>query len=134
MIMCCLQVRPNDNIRFKAITLEEAYTAIFKTDALIDAVTQLVKGKLTLQDAEQQLKSLTVAVPQMPATRPVLVRHEASADHPGLLIRLAGDRWVCCACKGSVLLWALFCGLVYLIAKPLITACLHAVWCTPFVH
>jgi hypothetical protein len=34
----------------------------------------------------------------MPATQPVLVKREATESHPGLLIRLAGDR---CACMCS---------------------------------
>jgi hypothetical protein len=31
-------------------------------------------------------------VPEMPPTRAVLVEKAATADHPGFLIRLAGDR------------------------------------------
>ena len=33
-----------------------------------------------------------IDVPEMPPTRAVLVEKAASADHPGYLIRLAGDR------------------------------------------
>jgi allophanate hydrolase subunit 2 len=60
MCSVTLQVRPNDNIRFKKISLEEAYTAIFKTDALVEALTKLAHGKLTLAEAQQQLDGMKV--------------------------------------------------------------------------
>lgn len=86
------QVRPNDNIRFKAITLEEAFSAVFRTDALIAAVTALAQGSTTVEAAEASLSALKSQLPVMPATAPVLVRQEATEGHPGLLVRLAGDR------------------------------------------
>lgn len=89
----CLQVRPNDNIRFKNITLQEAFSAIFRTDALIAAVTALAQGSTTVEAAEAGLAALKSPLPDMPATTPVLVRQEATAGHPGLLVRLAGDRY-----------------------------------------
>jgi hypothetical protein len=87
-----VQVRPNDNIRFKAITLEEAFKAIAVTDAMIDTLTALARGDTTLEAAETALTGLKPEVPAMPATAPVLVRQEATEGHPGLLVRLAGDR------------------------------------------
>eukprot|EP00878_Enallax_costatus_P006672 GHUV01006994.1.p1 GENE.GHUV01006994.1~~GHUV01006994.1.p1 ORF type:complete len:992 (+),score=332.89 GHUV01006994.1:1132-4107(+) len=89
------QVRPNDNIRFQEITLEQAFSAIQKTDALIAAVTSLAQGTTKVQAAEAELSALqSPTVPDMPATQAVVVRQEASEGHPGLLIRLAGDRYV----------------------------------------
>jgi hypothetical protein len=54
-------VRPNDNIYFKEITIEEAYTACFTTDALVAAVTQLARGRTTLASAQRTLDSLVVS-------------------------------------------------------------------------
>lgn len=88
-----VQVRPNDNIRFKDITLEQAFAAIHKTDALIAAVTALAQGKTTVKAAEAELSAPPATVAEMPATQAVLVKQEASEENPGLLIRLAGDRW-----------------------------------------
>lgn len=88
------QVRPNDNIRFKAITLEEAFKAITMTDALVNTLTDLARGATTLEAAEASLAGLKPEVPAMPPTAPVLVRQEATEGHPGLLVRLAGDRYV----------------------------------------
>lgn len=39
----------------------------------------------------------------MPSTQPVLVHQEPTAGHPGLLIRLAGDRYRLFTCDGSQL-------------------------------
>jgi hypothetical protein len=86
-------VRPNDNIRFKAITLEEAFKAIAVTDAMIDTLTALARGDTTLEAAEAALANLKPEVPAMPATAPVLVKQEATEGRPGLLVRLAGDRY-----------------------------------------
>jgi Carboxyltransferase domain, subdomain A and B len=90
------QVRPNDNVHFRKISLEEAFAAIAVTDALVDAVASLAKGTATPAAAEAALSALAAsaraAQPAMPATQPVLVQQEATATHPGLLIRLAGDR------------------------------------------
>jgi hypothetical protein len=86
------QVRPNDNIRFKAITLEQAFTAIAVTDALVDTLTALARGDTTLEAAEAKLAGLKPEIPAMPATAPVLINQEATEGRPGLLVRLAGDR------------------------------------------
>lgn len=37
---------------------------------------------------------MQVPVPAMPATKAVVYRAGATADHPGMNIRLAGDRYV----------------------------------------
>lgn len=66
---------------------------MFVTDALVEAVTQLARGSTTLAAAEAKLAALAVSVPAMPETKPVLVNQEATEGHPGLLVRLAGDRW-----------------------------------------
>lgn len=91
-IYACFQVRPNDNIRFKPITLQEAFSAIFRTDALVAAVTALAQGSTTVSAAEAGLATLQSHLPDMPPTSPVLVRQQATEGHPGLLVRLAGDR------------------------------------------
>lgn len=87
-----LQVRPNEYVRFKKISLEEAFTAIHRTDALVAALTAMARGTLTQEQAQQQLTNFKVDLPAMPPTQPVLVNREATASHPGMLIRLAGDR------------------------------------------
>lgn len=88
------QVRPHDAIRFQEVTLEEAYTAAHRTDALVAAVRSLARGKVQAPAAAAGLESFAVAVPAMPATRAVLVEVAPSEGHPGYLIRLAGDRYV----------------------------------------
>jgi len=88
------QVRPNDDILFKQVTIEEAYKACFTTDALMAAVTQVARGHITVKEAEAKLDSLVVDVPAMPQTKAVLLSHAAEGDHPGFLVRLAGDRYV----------------------------------------
>jgi hypothetical protein len=54
------QVRPNEFVRFKAITLEEAFSAVFRTDALVEALTAVARGNLSLQQAQQQLDNFKV--------------------------------------------------------------------------
>lgn len=49
------QVRPNEHVRFKQISLAEAFTAISRTDALMDALTAVARGTLSLEQAEKQL-------------------------------------------------------------------------------
>jgi hypothetical protein len=60
-ILFPLQVRPNDDILFKQITLEEAYKACFTTDALMAAVTQVARGHISETEAEAKLDSLVVS-------------------------------------------------------------------------
>jgi hypothetical protein len=138
-------------VRFKAISLEQAFTAIARTDALMDTLTALARGTLTLEQAQQKLSSFKVRkgtlysqghgiccfslaaagkqrwccscmvwipglpaqlsysrnvvyrraalccavqvdLPTMPPTKPVLVNKAATDSHPGMLVRLAGDR------------------------------------------
>ncbi|KIZ06735.1 UreA carboxylase [Monoraphidium neglectum] len=88
------QVRPNDNITFKQITIEEAYVAALRTDALMAAVKALSRGKMDAKAAAASLDGFEVTVPKMPETKAVLVDVAASDSHPGYLVRLAGDRYV----------------------------------------
>lgn len=56
----CRQVRPNEHVRFKQISLAEAFTAIYRTDAMVEALTALARGTLTLEQAQQQLDNFKV--------------------------------------------------------------------------
>jgi hypothetical protein len=47
-------------VRFKAISLEEAFTAIARTDALVDTLTAMARGTSTLEQAQQKLTSFKV--------------------------------------------------------------------------
>ncbi len=55
------QAKPNDTVLFKAISLEQAYTAALTTDAMVEAVTQLALGTTTAAAAEAQLAALKVS-------------------------------------------------------------------------
>jgi hypothetical protein len=56
------QVRPNEHVRFKQISLEQAFAAISRTDALVDTLTAVARGQLGLQQAEKQLAAHQVRV------------------------------------------------------------------------
>lgn len=154
------QVRPHDNILFKQVTIEEAYSAALKTDALVAAINAMARGKMDAAAAAKKLDSFQVGargearsqlaqlqlsltgsmarpwlcswarqlvfnaseccincccrrivaithhgtsavyisstcqvdVPTMPKTKAVLVDVPATDNHPGYLVRLAGDR------------------------------------------
>jgi len=99
------QVRPHDSICFRRITIEEAYVAALRTDALMAAVKSMARGEVDAKAAAAKLDAFEVDVPAMPETKPVLVEvpartdspegdHPPGGDHPGYLIRLAGDRYV----------------------------------------
>jgi hypothetical protein len=47
-------------VRFKQISLEEAFTAIFRTDALMDTLTAMARGTISLQQGESRLASFKV--------------------------------------------------------------------------
>lgn len=87
-----LQVRPHDKISFKQVTIEDAYTAALRTDALVSALRAVACGDVTSDAAAAGLEKFTVAVPKMPKTKAVLVDVPATGSHPGYLVRLAGDR------------------------------------------
>jgi hypothetical protein len=53
-------VRPNDNITFKQITIEEAYVAALRTDALMAAVKALSRGKMDAKAAAASLDGFEV--------------------------------------------------------------------------
>ena len=79
----------------KAITLEDAYTAALRTDALVAAVKALARGEAKPAAAAAGLEAFAASTcPAMPPTKAVLVTAPASEGHPGYLIRLAGDRYI----------------------------------------
>jgi hypothetical protein len=71
-------VRPNEYVRFKKISLEEAFSAIFRTDALIDTLTAMAHGTITLEQGQSKMDAFKVCwgrAPQQP--------HPASAAARG---------------------------------------------------
>lgn len=56
------QVRPNEHVRFKQISLAEAFTAITRTDALMEVLTDMARGKITQQQGEKQLDAVKVGM------------------------------------------------------------------------
>ncbi|KAK9817750.1 hypothetical protein WJX72_001615 [[Myrmecia] bisecta] len=86
------QVRANDTIKFKRLTLGEAYRQCLYTDKLVERVCKAALGEAV--DLERDLQTLHTPVPHMPETSAVLLRIESSATHPGAIYRLAGDRYV----------------------------------------
>jgi hypothetical protein len=64
-------VRPHDNIVFRAITIEDAYTAALRTDALVAAVQNIACGKQNEAAAASYLDELEVKMPAWVAS----VRH-----------------------------------------------------------
>lgn len=66
-VCCCcvlcavwLQVRPNEYVRFKKISLEDAFAAIFRTDALIDTLTAMAHGTITLEQGQSKMDGFKV--------------------------------------------------------------------------
>lgn len=60
LLLVCCQVRPNEYVRFKKISLEEAFAAIFRTDALIDTLTAMAHGSITLEQGQKKLDGFKV--------------------------------------------------------------------------
>ena len=55
------QVRPSDEIRFKQITIDQAYAAAFRTDALVAAVRGLARGVVEAAKAQEELDNFDVS-------------------------------------------------------------------------
>mgnify|MGYP001807593348 CR=1 FL=1 len=62
LLLCAvwLQVRPNEYVRFKKISLEDAFAAIFRTDALIDTLTAMAHGTITLEQGQSKMDGFKV--------------------------------------------------------------------------
>lgn len=88
------QVRPGDSLRWKKLTLEEAYTQRLVTDAKMAALRDVATGVKSADQAVAELASFAPEVPPMPPTEAVLRVLEPTDSHPGLKLRLAGDRYV----------------------------------------
>ncbi|KAL4418864.1 hypothetical protein ABPG77_002620, partial [Micractinium sp. CCAP 211/92] len=89
------QVRPGDSVRFRKLTLAEAYTQRFQVDHQVSLVSQLARGVLSAQAAEADMAAFKVDVPETPPTEAVLrVVPAVEGRHPGAQVRLAGDRYV----------------------------------------
>jgi urea carboxylase len=54
------QVRPHDEIRFRQISIEDAYAAALRTDALVAAVRNVARGKVAAAAAAATLDKFTV--------------------------------------------------------------------------
>ena len=91
-----MQVRPNDLIQFKRLTLEEAYSKLAYLDAMESAVRSLALGSTTsirelVGGVEAAAKSASEVPPELQLpSRPILKTVPASKTHPGAEYRLAG--------------------------------------------
>lgn len=56
----CCQARPNDNIKWQKLTIQQAYAACLTTDALVAAVTAVARGTSSEQQAAGELEAFTV--------------------------------------------------------------------------
>lgn len=89
------QVRPNDGILFKPLTIEEAYQACLRADKLLEVVRDLARGAITVGNGGEALSAFQVEpLSNVPETKPLLLKVEPHGDHPGAEYRLAGDRYV----------------------------------------
>lgn len=91
------QARPHDSVQFRQTTLEEAYAARVRTDALMAALRAAALGAkdaLPLGSIAAANAALAVSVPEMPPTRCLLKKVPASGSFPGAEYRLAGDRYI----------------------------------------
>lgn len=90
---------------------------------------QVVRGEIGQAEAEAALETLQVDVPTMPSTQAVLVKTDATPAHPGLMIRLAGDRWVPTTIKVNALPAVILCfilpGTKYILEHYIFTMCMH---------
>jgi hypothetical protein len=57
---CCAQVRPNDNVQWRKLTIQEAYAACLTTDKLVEAVTAVARGATTEAAAAAELAAFSV--------------------------------------------------------------------------
>lgn len=92
-----LQVRPNEFVRFKKISLEEAFSAVFRTDALVEALTSVARGTLTLQQAQQQLDTFKVGAGPWPcctAVQHVWVRLGKETEGPAQAVTCVPRLWL----------------------------------------
>lgn len=93
------QVRPDDTILFKKLSLEEAYEKLVHRDEVIKAVYGLACGSIkdaasALEAVEKATQARIAAVPAMPETKPLLHIMPRTESHPGAEYRLAGDRYL----------------------------------------
>lgn len=89
------QVRPGDTVRFRRMTVEEAYMQRFQVDRQVSLVNEVARGSRTAAEAEAEMAAFKVDVPACPPTEAVLrVIPAVQGSHPGAQVRLAGDRYV----------------------------------------
>ncbi|PSC69627.1 urea carboxylase [Micractinium conductrix] len=89
------QVRPGDAVRFRKLSIEEAYTQRFTVDQQVSLVRQVASGALTAAAADAEMAAYKVDVPECPPTEAVLrVVPAVEGRHPGAKVRLAGDRYI----------------------------------------
>ena len=69
---------------------DEAYREMSTLDAQVAQLQAVALHQAEPSALDKELPQ--PEVPRMPATKPVLLRTSASADHPGAILRLAGDR------------------------------------------
>ncbi|CAL5223800.1 g6371 [Coccomyxa viridis] len=86
------QLSPNDRVRFKLVSLEDAYRECVKLDQMVEMLrSAAANGSL---DGFESLSIHQVSMPEFPETRAVLKTLPASESFPGAQYRLAGDRYV----------------------------------------
>lgn len=96
------QVRPNDDVIFRKLTIAEAYISRKGADAMMSAVRAMATDGIS---AEEALKKHAAAVaaarkdaehPDIsgPCTKPLLLETPARGDFAGAQYRLAGDRYI----------------------------------------
>lgn len=92
--MIVLQVRANDRISWKKVTLEHAYIKRRLNDLKMNLLREAARGEICLSFALLEFKNARFEPPRMPETTAVIKVIPSSDVHPGGQYRLAGDRFV----------------------------------------
>lgn len=88
------QVSAGVTLRFKKLTLQEADALRCKTNKQIELLTKMAAGDVTSPDAQAQIQESVPPKADLPETKVVLLEIGSSLSHPGMQVRLAGDRCV----------------------------------------
>lgn len=86
------QVSAGVALRFKKLTLQEADAIRQRTNKQVELLGKMASGDATAEDACAQIQSFVQVDRDFPETKVVLVQVDSSASHPGMQVRLAGDR------------------------------------------
>ncbi|GMH40935.1 hypothetical protein BSKO_08839 [Bryopsis sp. KO-2023] len=88
------QVRANDTIVWKKVSLEHAYIKKRTTDLKMDIIRRIALGNITVEAGIGEFQSSKFDTPKMPETKALIKTIPESDSHPGAQYRLSGDRFL----------------------------------------